>query len=283
MSNKQNIRQEQKTKQNSGEKISTKKREPVSGAVSYPSEGNHNCFQIEAQSFWFLHRNQVIAEIFQRFVPEGSRVFDIGGGNGFVSALLREKGYTPVLVEPGSDGIRNARERGIEHLIHARFEDAGFIDESIDHAGLFDVVEHIENDRAFLLALYNKLKPGGKVILTVPAWAFLWSEVDALSGHFRRYTLKKLQMLLYNTGFSYCYGTYFFSFLPLPIFLFRSLPGLFPFILKRKQVSRESEHRPESKTIRRIIAFFAQAEMKRFEKGKRIPFGSSCLVVAEKK
>jgi 2-polyprenyl-3-methyl-5-hydroxy-6-metoxy-1,4-benzoquinol methylase len=81
--------------------------------VSYPNEGNRDCLGIEERSFWFSHRNRCIAATVGKFPPQGA-IFDIGGGNGFVARGLAEAGFEVVLVEPGEEGARNARQRGID-------------------------------------------------------------------------------------------------------------------------------------------------------------------------
>ncbi|MCF8360284.1 MAG: class I SAM-dependent methyltransferase [Prolixibacteraceae bacterium] len=251
------------------------------GEISYPDHWNSDMFHIEDESFWFNHRNQVIRTIAQKHITKGI-IFDIGGGNGYVSKMLMENGYTPVLVEPGSEGIVNAKERGIKHLIHARFEDAGFLNESIDNAGLFDVVEHIKDDDLFMKNIHQSLKNNGKVILTVPSFQFLWSKVDEESGHFRRYSKKQMKKLLENSGFRVLYANNFFSFLVVPIFLFRTLPSI---IFKRKQKifkSNKAEHSPTSKPLSKINSALCKAELKSLKKGRKIFWGSSCIVVGEK-
>src|SRR5205814_2961911 len=92
--------------------------------VSYPEEGNEDCFQIEDDSFWFRHRNLAILEVMRQFPPSGA-VFDIGGGNGFVARAIEAAGYSTVLVEPGT-GAFNARARGLSTVIQATLEDAKF-------------------------------------------------------------------------------------------------------------------------------------------------------------
>ncbi|MFC1630589.1 hypothetical protein ACFL2N_01475 [Pseudomonadota bacterium] len=69
--------------------------------ISYPSDGNENCFTIEDNSFWFKHRNECIIAIFKSYPPnDNGMIFDIGGGNGFVSLGLTKGGFDVALVEP---------------------------------------------------------------------------------------------------------------------------------------------------------------------------------------
>ena len=188
-------------------------------------EGNALCFQLEDSSFWFRHRNDCILAAAERFSPL-EPFFDIGGGNGFVSAALQHAGREVVLIEPGQEGCFNARKRGIRHIICGLLEDIPMDESSIGACGFFDVIEHIEDDLAMLKTTYQLMKPGGKIYITVPAYSFLWSQEDIDAGHYRRYSIPSARRLLQQVGFDVVYSSYLFSFLPLPIFLLRTVPHL---------------------------------------------------------
>jgi SAM-dependent methyltransferase len=143
------------------------------GHVSYPGDGNEACFQVEDRSYWFRHRNACILATVQRHSP-GGPIYDVGGGNGFVSQALQAAGHEVVLVEPGP-GALNGRRRGIRTVVRSTLADAAFEPGSIDAVGIFDVVEHVENDVAFLAMIHDVLKPRGLVYCTVPASPWLWS------------------------------------------------------------------------------------------------------------
>ncbi len=250
-----------------------------SSTISYPSEGNEDCFAIEDASFWFTHRNACITEVVRRFPPSGT-IFDIGGGNGVVANALRRGGFDVALLEPGMEGARNARVRGIETVICSTLEDAGFLRGSLPAAGLFDVLEHIEDDEGFLRSLHAYLMPGGRIYLAVPAYNLLWSAEDDYAGHYRRYTLKRLDRVFRAAGFTGEFSTYFFQPLPLPIFLLRTIPSL----LRLYRVSAEntqSEHAgggSAGAVLDRLLA----RERQQLARGRSIPFGGSCLVAYRK-
>jgi 2-polyprenyl-3-methyl-5-hydroxy-6-metoxy-1,4-benzoquinol methylase len=84
--------------------------------------------------------------------------YDIGGGNGFVAKRLQDEGVKVVLVEPGKVGAKNAYQRGIKNVLCSTLEDAGFAAGAIESVGLFDVVEHIEDDLTFLKNIHNYMK-----------------------------------------------------------------------------------------------------------------------------
>lgn len=97
----------------------------TAGAISYPSEGNETCFAVEDGSLWFQHRNSCLVSLIRRLPPPGT-LFDVGGGNGVVASAIQRAGFEVVLVEPGLHGALNARKRGVESVVCARLEDAGF-------------------------------------------------------------------------------------------------------------------------------------------------------------
>ena len=210
--------------------------------VSYPESGNDLCFAIEESSFWFRHRNNCILEAIKSF-PVAGAFFDVGGGNGYVARALQNAGLEVVLVEPGLAGARNALKRGVRHVVRATLEDAEFLPEVLSAVGLFDVVEHIEDDRAFLAKINRFMVCGGRAYLTVPAFDWLWSREDKDAGHWRRYTVRSLTRVLEETGYAVEFGTYFFGLLPLPILLLRVLPYRLGFASKEPTLgTARSDH-----------------------------------------
>jgi SAM-dependent methyltransferase len=251
-----------------------REREPI----SYPEEGNAECFEFEDRSFWFAHRGGCLAAMMRRFPPAGA-LFDIGGGNGFVARTLIDAGFPTVLVEPGEAGARNARQRSLPDVICATLAAAHFNSGTLPAAGLFDVLEHLDRDADFLAEVHRCLVPRGRLYITVPAFSWLWSDADVAAGHFRRCTLGGWQKRVEAAGFAPLFASYFFSPLPLPLFLFRALPSCFG---RRALPQRKyaSDHQPRARGLTdRIWA----AELRRLESGRAIPFGSSCLLVLEKR
>jgi len=249
-------------------------------AVSYPEAGMDFTYQLEEQSYWFIHRNNCITALIDRFHPQGV-FFDIGGGNGFVSQALQRMGIQTVLVEPDPAGSQHALERGLRPVICATLDDAGFIAGSMDAVGLFDVLEHIEDDGAFLQKIHHLVKPGGRLFITVPAYTLLWSIDDVSAGHFRRYGLKDLCQRLKMAGFEIDFATYIFFLLPLPIALFRAIPSRLGW---RKEIELnnpaiKNEYVSSSSLLQTLLSL----ELPWLKRLKSIPAGGSCLVAASRK
>jgi len=250
--------------------------------ISYPEEGNSACFAVEETSFWFKHRNNCINSVVKLFPPHENTIFDIGGGNGYVSLGLESKGVTSVLVEPGIHGIANAKSRGLKNLICSTTEQAEFKPNSIPAIGLFDVVEHIEHDKEFLQSIFHLLQKNGRVYITVPAYSFLWSQDDISAGHFRRYTTNQIEALLIESGFHIEYSSYFFNFLPLPIYCLKSLPYLLGLTKNKKNNTTVSkDHEIKEGLGKKILNYFLRSELKKINKKSTMNFGGSCLIVAK--
>ena len=245
--------------------------------VSYLEGGNAMCFELEDSSFWFEHRNACLRALVRRLPPAGA-ICDIGGGNGFVARALIDAGFGVVVIEPREEGARNAVRRGVPIVICATLASAQFREGSLPAVGIFDVLEHVKDDAAFLHEIHRCLAPGGRLYITVPAFPWLWSHDDVTAGHFRRYTRASLIARIEAAGFASLYASYIFSPLPLPLLALRSLPSLFGhYALPSQTYGRLHEGRARGFT-NRIWA----AELRRIESGRSIPVGSSCLLVAEK-
>jgi SAM-dependent methyltransferase len=182
-----------------------------------------------------------------------------------------------VLVEPAVSGAVNARRRGIRDIICAAADDTSFRPRSLGAVGLFDVIEHIDDDRHFLASIRALMKPGGWLYASVPAYPLLWSGEDVAAGHFRRYRLDGFLDLLAAAGFETDFATYIFRFLPLPILLLRALPyriglGTAPDMAR--------DHGGNDGRLSHVFARLLRGEVDNIRNGVAMKFGGSCLVAA---
>lgn len=153
---------------------------------------------IEAEHWWFAARRAIIVQVIQQLVPPSKEVTiaDVGcGTGGNISGLAGL--YSCLGIDTSEEAIELAR---------AKFPDVTFIcgkapgrlgarKDSVDIFLLLDVLEHVEFDRDFFLELFAVLKPGGHILLTVPAKMSLWSPQDVNYGHYRRYEPAQLEGL----------------------------------------------------------------------------------------
>jgi SAM-dependent methyltransferase len=245
----------------------------------YPEAGSEFCASVEEQSFWFAHRNRVIVEVLRRYRPAGP-LFDVGAGNGFVAAALMAAGFDTVAIEPSGDGVAQAVARGIPQVVRGVLPSPAFLEGTAGGIGLFDVIEHTPDDARFLASLRPYLKDQASLYLTVPAYQLLWSREDVAAGHYRRYTLRSLGSMLSEAGYALQYATYFFWWLPIPVFMVRKL-GDRLFGGRSYETSR-SAHAPGSTSVRGLLLATLASERLAVRRGWRIPFGGSIVAVARK-
>lgn len=250
--------------------------------VSYP-EGDHaEYFAVEDRSFWFRHRNRCIIEAVKRYRP-GGFILDIGGGNGFVARGLIDAGFEAVLLEPGPEGAQNARRvRHIPDVICSSLDDAGLRDGVVPAAGLFDVLEHIEDDRGVAATLHRILRPGGYVYLTVPAYNWLWCAADVGAMHFRRYSPETMRATL-EPHFDVVYMTGLFERLVPAFFLARTLPYAVGFRGGDAGRQTATEHAPGGRLGTAVLQRLIAHEVDAIRSGRSLRWGSSLLVVARRR
>lgn len=247
--------------------------------MSYPDDGHSRCFQIEDSSFWFQHRNECIIAAIKRHPPSGG-ILEIGGGNGYVARRILDEGFKCALLEPGIAGALNAKlERGIPEVICSTLDGAQFEKGKIAAVGLFDVIEHIKDDRSMISDIYGLLQPGGLVYCTVPTHQLLWSKHDVTAGHMRRYNQKGVEEL-FSGRFELIYFTYIFSALVIPMFLLKALP--FRLLGGRGIVSQQKEHATKGGMSAAILRGLLNNEVGKIKNGQHNLTGTSGLVVARK-
>lgn len=253
-------------------------------SLSFPEDGNEVCFDLEDGSFWFRHRNDVIAAAVSKFPPPDGPMVDVGGGNGFVTRRLLDDGFKVILMEPGETGAFNARvNRNLPWVVCPTLNQSGLADKSLSAVGCFDVMEHIEDDAGFLEEIARALKPGGMLYITVPAGGrWLWSQTDVYSGHFRRYSRKSIVKLL-EVLFEPLYCTYFFGCLTLPLFLLKALPTRLGLLRKEAVFSPRTEHGVDGGLAISIVERLLRSEVRMIKEGRSKRWGTSCLVVARRR
>ena len=155
----------------------------------------------EDNHWWFAGRTWSLLNMIDRLVKPGSarHVLDIGCGAGNMFHHLDR--YGPVVgVDNNPRPLVVARERGYD-VREGVAEDLPVEDESFDLIALLDTVEHCDDDMAVLRECYRVCSPGGHLVVTVPAFMWLWSHNDVLNDHKRRYTVKELRDKLTRIGF----------------------------------------------------------------------------------
>jgi len=239
-----------------------------------------NWLQIEDASFWYRHRAKVFISAVSRYHCSGP-FFEIGAGNGAVSIELQRSGFDVVAIEPTRWCALNAKARGVRNVICATLENVHLKPGTLENVGIFDVLEHIDDDAAYLLEMRRMMPKGGMLFCAVPAYSWLWSAEDQYAGHRRRYTLQRLSEIAKQAGFDVEYSTYFFRPLIAPIFVLRTLPTLLRIRSNRSAASSAREHSLGTGNISAILEFLLEKELSTLIRGGHLGFGASCMIVAK--
>lgn len=172
--------------------------------------------QAEDRHWWYRGRRTVIEGVVSRLsLPADPRILDAGCGSGRNMVELARHG-TVTGVELSETSIALARQRASGEVIEGSVLELPFADASFDLAVSFDVIEHLDDDLAALRELRRVVAPGGALLVTVPAYGWLWSGHDVINHHHRRYTRRSMQKVAGAAGWKQERTTYFNSLL-LPV------------------------------------------------------------------
>lgn len=173
-------------------------------------------YAYEQQHWWFVGTRNVILGLLTKYLvnktPNGPRIIDLGCGTGYTMLLMQRFGKV-FGIDVASEGLRLCMKRGLVNICQADLLSIPCKRNSFDVALALDVLEHVEDDHAAVREISGILHPEGKLLVTVPAFRFLWSHHDNALHHKRRYTLAELKRLLENNDFKIERITYYNSFL----------------------------------------------------------------------
>ncbi|MEE8206562.1 MAG: class I SAM-dependent methyltransferase [Nitrospinaceae bacterium] len=233
--------------------------------------------KVESKNFWFRSRNKLIVRVLNRHFGNQKSFLEIGCGTGFVlsgvAAAFPEARMSASEIDlAGLPFVRQRVARAEIFQVDARQIP---YQQEFDVIGAFDVIEHIEEDEKVLNQIYNACKPGGGVVITVPQHPWLWSPIDTLSCHKRRYTKKELVRKIKRAGFEIVETISFVSLL-LPLML-----------VSRLRTVSEKDLDPMRelslpKFLNRMFCWIMDLERVLIQAGLRLPVGGSLLCVGKK-
>ena len=229
--------------------------------------------QVEDEHWWFVARRNIIGALLDRLnLPAHAEILEVGCGTGGNIALLKRFGAV-ACVELDNTAAQMARDRNLAPVLYGKLPDElPEFSRQFDLVTLFDVIEHVKEDGASLRALSSMLNSGGRIVITVPAFNFLWSQHDDENHHQRRYRRRDLVGLARQCGLSLDYISYF------NFWLFPSVAGV---RLIRKVIPyRESwqDMRKPNEAVNRVLQSVFSSE--RYVVGRMsLPFGISLMAV----
>lgn len=166
--------------------------------------------EVENSYWWYRARREILADVIDRQVPPGSDLIDFGCGTGGTAELLSERGHRVLAADIAETALEACRARGLATI---NLKTQRLREDCTDCILAGDVLEHVEDDLGLLFTFRTALRPGGVLVITVPAYEFLWSGEDYVSEHVRRYTRAGLKRQLRRAGFEDIRCSYFNTFL----------------------------------------------------------------------
>jgi SAM-dependent methyltransferase len=227
----------------------------------------------EERHWWFTGRRQVLLALVAADLPEGAHLLDVGCGTGFFLEAAARR-YRVSGLDPSPQAVGFCHQRGLSGVREGSVESLADLAPAFDAVTFFDVLEHLPDDVGALTLARKVLRPGGRVVVSVPAYRWLWSHHDDAHGHQRRYTRGVLRERLQAAGFSGLRTGYFNARLfPAAVVIrrFQRITGL----------GLETDLQPPPKLVNRVLAWIFSGEARRFARlpSSGYPFGLSVFGV----
>lgn len=158
--------------------------------------------ELDEQHWWYRARRDILSDLIGRKIalPADARILEIGCGTGHNLAMLGAFGRVDAIEVDGAARDIASRRLGRAVMNAPLPALTGVEDGAYDLVAILDVLEHVEEDRAALEGMARKLKPGGRILVTVPAHPWMWSAHDVVNHHKRRYTRGTLKAVVGEAG-----------------------------------------------------------------------------------
>jgi len=236
--------------------------------------------ELEDNNWWHISRRKIIETAIEKYIgkfPADAQILDVGCGTGGNFDLICNYSKNISGIESDSYALGIARQKYAS--INISQGDLPYNipvqENNFDAIFLLDVLEHIDDDLSSLQTLFSKLKSGGHLIITVPAFNFLWSNHDTVNHHKRRYSLNELIGKVKKNSFQIKCASYFNTWLFPLIALVRIIKSKTP-TLKDK-----SDLFTPPKAVNNILTCIMSSE-RFFIRDSKLPFGVSIIVIAQK-
>jgi len=236
-----------------------------------------NLFAVEESHWWHIGRRRIITSFVKAICDQvkdrRARILDVGCGTGANLVRLADFGDAEG-VDISPDALKFCRERGLHNVKLGAAETLPYEDGEFDLVTALDVVEHIDDDVASLREMHRVLRPGGRVLLFVPTFMFLWGIQDEVSHHRRRYRMTELRRAVTAAGFEVERTTYANITFFLPVLLVRKF-------MRLTGIRAETENNINVPALNRLFGAIFGAE-RHWLRYLNIPFGVSGLCVARR-
>jgi len=231
-----------------------------------------------SRHFWLLERKRIVVSSVRRYLEKGDRFLDIGVGACDIACDLRTAGFDLLLADVQSQSLQIGKDLRFEHLFQFDIYKPIFRDH-VGGIGVFDVLEHLDDDQNAVANLLQMVVPGGYIFVTVPAFQSLWNNRDVMEKHKRRYCRFQLEKLFQSQGADVLSCRYIFFSIS-PLLALRALCSrLWP-----KDSFQLDDYRSQfeiNPLVNHVLGKLTRAEQRCFGR-KGPPFGGSLFLIAQK-
>lgn len=248
-----------------GATVATRAVDPPPQRIGMTDAASRSGSAVNPDYWWYVARAELLEATFGTLIAAGSVVVDIGSADGPSVGWLDDRAHR-VPLDIDAAGLPPGG-------VCASALALPFADASLDVVSAFDVVEHFRDEAALLAELHRVLRPGGRLLVSVPAYDWAWSSHDVAARHHRRYTRRRVVTALTAAGFTTERTTYAFG-STLPLFAADRL---------RERVLGVAAQRvtdtPLPPMVERLLLTLARADRWLLRR-TNVPFGSSVFAAA---
>lgn len=239
-------------------------------------------YQHETRHWWFRWRFKLIQDVIDRLsgMPDQPTMLDAGCGTGQMLKVLQQRGNA-VGLDLSHEAIMFASSRDARNLVLGSVTNPPFASGTFDIAFALDVIEHVDDDRVILEGLRELVRPGGALVITVPAFQSLWSDHDKINHHRRRYRRRQMRKILQSAGFEIERITYCNTFLFPIVYVIRRMQALARRFRPKGEAEVSSDLHAYPRLVNSLLYRLMLVEawiVKRID----LPIGVSILAVARK-
>lgn len=224
--------------------------------------------EAEKTNAWFLKRKELVYELIKN-QPKSAKILEIGCGSGYILDHLKKNGFTNI------EGVDASKTWLPFYKNIKKGTKLPTKKNSYDIILLLDVIEHVKTEKTLLKKIHDLLKKDGILLISAPAYMFMWSHHDVLNRHYRRYTRTRLNKPVIESGFDIIKSTYWNAKMLPPIYLIK--------MIQKMKKSKASNMEVMPTWTNNIYKAVLGLENLFIGMGIKLPFGLSVFTLAKKR